>query len=63
MSKICAWIGHKYQARFDTTPGYFTADDFPPHMLIDTIKHLQKKVYVHDICARCGSVVTRSDKS
>jgi hypothetical protein len=60
-SKCLSWRGHRYEARYDEVPmpidfNNVDVDGITPWDLRDLMIH---RVYVHDICVRCGDVVTR----
>lgn len=56
-----SWFGCKFEARYDTVPpddvGHFKGTHAG---LIATIQALSKRVYVRDICVRCGKTIERT---
>lgn len=58
MFKSCKDGVHKYEPRYDMQPPNRIGDyEGCASGLEDTIKALTKKIYVHDICVKCGNII------
>jgi hypothetical protein len=59
--KCLSWRGHLYEARYDEVPMPSELLPVEVHGVTpDGVRDLMiRRVYVHDICVRCGDVVTR----
>ncbi|MFL9904689.1 hypothetical protein PQR71_42290 [Paraburkholderia fungorum] len=51
--------GCKFEARFDRIPPEQRKDIFAPYQMIEEINARTKRIYVHDVCVRCGKTVKR----
>lgn len=52
----CRVHGHRFEPRYDSQPPASLKARFIDS---DDIKALHSKIYVYDICVRCGAVVRR----
>jgi hypothetical protein len=64
MSEVCERRGKliggcKFESRYDRFPPEPRKDMFAPYQTIDEINARTKRVYVHDVCVRCGETVKR----
>jgi hypothetical protein len=63
MSQKCtSWLGHKYEARYEIIPPSHDAMngmDTTIYGMEQYLKALTKRVYLRDICVRCGHVVEK----
>ncbi len=56
--------GHDFQPRYDVVAPKWLAKETRRDWLAHAgvpIEHLHERIYVHDICVRCGKVVSRND--
>jgi hypothetical protein len=57
------WIGGcNFEARYDRIPPDRTGDFFFDQMLVSEIQARTKRVYVCDVCTRCGQTIKRDAK-
>jgi hypothetical protein len=61
----CEKKGHKLEARYDLTmPTHMSETMLDEVMcLVRDVSELKDKVYVRDICTKCGFTVSRNDSS
>lgn len=63
MNWICKYLGHNYQARFDSE---LPVEVFNRIQSVDgaegtkQLQTMRRSTYVHDVCTRCGQVVERA---
>ncbi len=55
----CEKHGHKYEPRFDhITPTINRCENIDSYV-VNMVRALTRKIYVKDICTRCGKVIER----
>jgi hypothetical protein len=64
MSQTCTHAGKmfggcKFEARYDRIPPEQRKDVFAPWQSTNEINARTKRIYVHDVCIRCGEMVKR----
>jgi|SRR5579872_6404153 len=58
--RCTSWFGHKYEGRYDEVPMPSTPERVEMVKAnFDEIEDVYR-VYVHDVCVRCGDVIERS---
>jgi hypothetical protein len=57
------WFGHHYEARYDITPPDMSADalDGTVNGICRVLDAASTKLYVADVCTRCGNVVNKQE--
>lgn len=63
MNKLCNWLGHNYQPRFDKTPARFSIDGargFSSGEIARMAEPFRQVTYVRDVCKRCGATIERA---
>lgn len=55
----CSDGAHKFEARYDEKPGNVEIRSVRGVSAADLRELMLLRVYVHDICVKCGKVVTR----
>lgn len=59
--RIGRWIGGcKFEARYDRIPPEARTDLLAPYQPLMEIEARTKRIYVCDVCARCGKTVKRN---
>ena len=59
-SMMAAIFGHKFRARYSITPTIVSMDGMQsPLYAVELVEASKKKIYVHDICERCGKTVAK----
>ena len=61
----CEKKGHKLEARYDLTMPAHMSETMLDDLLcfIKDVSELKDKVYVRDVCVKCGFTVSRNDPS
>lgn len=55
----CEKDGHRFEARYDEIPIGGSLSGCWPDQAVEIIKANTKKIYVKDICTRCGKEIGR----
>ena len=55
-----SWRGHRYEARYDEVPMDFGSIKLEWGNAEGARRLLVRRVYVRDICVRCGDVIKRT---
>lgn len=56
----CKVKGHKYEARYDLIPPVnIDSIEGDSYSITEFIKSVSKKIYIYDICVKCGNVIKR----
>lgn len=50
---------HKFQPRFDLGPSTWKPESYVGFRAAEHIEAYREKIYVHDICVRCGKIINR----
>lgn len=59
-SLMAVIFGHKFRARYSITPTIVRMDNMPsPLYAVEMVEASKQKIYVHDICERCGETVAK----
>ena len=59
-TRCLSWRGHRYEARYDEVPIHKLILEGVTGASPEQIRRMAiYSVYVHDICVRCGDVITR----
>lgn len=57
---MCKIFGHKMQPRYHSKP--VPGSSYRGHWTAEDIEATKTKIYVHDICARCGLIIKGESK-
>ncbi len=66
MSSNCKAHGHSFRPRFDLRAPKWLEKENRLDWLADSgvqLEHVYEKIYVHDVCTKCGMIVSRSEKA
>lgn len=56
-SRKCGIYNHNFKARYSTIPPNIHGPKFSGFGFEEFIDLLSKKIYVHDICTKCGHII------
>ena len=60
MTRRCTLLGHHFEPRYDEAPNGAVIKGMSGGVAEVVRAALYRRIYVHDVCVRCGTVVRRN---